>query len=74
MGSVEDNKPDGHALSLVLNTKTDTLGRGLSPAVVELADTAGGPPPLLAPVTVVLAHRPVVVPVRVTGEVTMERA
>ena len=52
---------------------TDALSRGLSPAVVELADTAGDPPPLLAPVTVVLAHHPVVVPVRVTGEVTMER-
>jgi hypothetical protein len=56
-----------------LSILTDTLGGGLSPAAVELADSAGGPPPLVAPITVVLAHRPVVVPVRVTGEVTMER-
>lgn len=52
---------------------TETLCRRFGPVVVELADAGGRPLPLVAPVTVVLTHRPVVVPIRGTGEVTMER-
>lgn len=52
---------------------TNTLSRFVGPAVVKLADTGGGSPSLVAPVTVTHTLRSVVIPIGGAGDVAMQR-